>query len=70
MTRIFKEQFGISINNYLLQIRITRAKELLRFTDLSVEKIGADCGILDANYFARTFKKAEGVSPGEFRKLW
>lgn len=70
LTRIFKEQFGISVNSYLLQVRITHSKKLLRFTDLSIEKIGQECGMSDANYFSRTFKKVEGISPGEYRKRW
>lgn len=70
LTRIFKEQFGLSVNNYLLQIRITHAKRLLRFTDLTIEAIGQECGMTDANYFSRMFKKTEGITPGEFRKLW
>lgn len=70
LTRIFKEQFGLSINSYLCQLRITHAKELLRFTSLPIEKIGLECGIPDANYFSRTFKKVEGMTPGEYRRRW
>ncbi len=70
LTRIFREQFGITINNYLLQVRITHAKRFLRFSDMTVEKIASECGMSDANYFARMFKKVEGISPGEFRKSW
>lgn len=70
LTRIFKEQFGLSVNNYLLQVRITHAKQLLRFTDLPIEKISQECGMNDANYFSRTFKKVEGMPPGEFRRSW
>lgn len=70
LTRIFKEEFGISINNYLTQIRITHAKQELRFTDKTIEQIGFSCGIEDANYFSRIFKKVEGTTPGEYRKKW
>lgn len=70
LTRIFREQFGLTISTYLLQVRITHAKRLLRFSDLSIEKIAVECGMADANYFARMFKKIEGISPGEFRKRW
>lgn len=70
LTRVFKEQFGLSINNYLLQKRITHAKQLLRFTDDTIETIGAECGISDPNYFSRVFKQVEGISPGEYRKMW
>lgn len=70
LTRIFKEQFGISINNYMTQKKITQAKKLLRFSDLTIEEIANKCGISDSNYFSRVFKKIEHLSPGEYRKLW
>lgn len=70
LTRIFKEEYGISVNNYLTQIRITHAKQQLRFTSKTIEQIGLSCGIGDANYFSRIFKKIEGTSPGEYRKRW
>lgn len=70
LARLFKEQYGSSIVNYVLSLRISRAKELLRFTDLSIEEVGAQCGIPDANYFSRAFRKIEDVSPREYRKLW
>lgn len=70
LTRLFKEQFGSSISTYLMQLRITHAKKLLRFSDLSIEKISQECGMNDSNYFSRMFKKVEGTSPGEYRKRW
>lgn len=70
LTRIFKEQFGIPIKAYILQKRITHAKQLLRFSDKSIEEIGAECGMDDPNYFSRMFKKIEDVTPGAFRKMW
>ncbi len=70
LTRIFKEQYGITINNYIQQIRITQAKHLIRFTDMPMEKICLQCGFSDASYFSRIFKKIEGCSPNEYRKMW
>lgn len=70
LTRIFKEQFGVSVNSYLLQTKITHAKHMLRFTDKTVENIGLECGIGDGNYFIKVFKKVEGITPGQFRKSW
>lgn len=70
LTRIFKEQFGITLNNYLLQIRITHAKRLLRFTDKTVETIGMECGMSTVHYFSRMFKKVEGISPSDYRRIW
>lgn len=70
LTRLFKEQYGSSIGNYILSLRISRAKELLRFTNMPIDEIGQRCGVPDANYFSRAFRKIEGVSPSEYRKLW
>ncbi len=70
LTRVFKDQFGISPIDYLLHVRITHAKTLLRFSELSIEKVGIECGIPDTNYFTRIFKKIEGYPPGEYRKRW
>lgn len=70
LTKIFKETYGSTINNYVIAKRITRAKQLLRFTDMTVDEIGNAVGMGDANYFSRTFRKVEGISPREYRKQW
>ena len=70
LTRVFKEQFGQSVTNYLVQLRITQSKRLLRFTDRSIEAVAQECGLNDANYFSRLFKKVEGTTPGEYRRQW
>lgn len=70
LTRVFKEQFGITIGDYLLNLRITKAKHLLRFTKKTAEEIGRECGIGDMYYFSRIFKKVEMISIREFRKQW
>ena len=70
MTRVFKEQFGQSVTHYLMQLRVTQAKRLLRFSDHSIETVAQECGLSDANYFSRLFKKVEGISPGEYRRQW
>lgn len=70
LARLFKAQYGVTLTTYLQQVRITHAKRMLRFTDKRIEEIAAECGIGDLNYFSRVFKKLEGLSPSEFRKLW
>ena len=70
LARLFKEQYGVTLVTYLQQVRITHAKRMLRFTDKSIEEIGLECGIGELNYFSRVFKKMEGVSPSEFRRVW
>lgn len=70
LARLFKNQYGSSILNYVMDLRITQAKKMLRFTDKQIELIARECGFEDANYFTRMFKKVEGSSPSEYRKLW
>lgn len=70
LSREFKELYGTSIINYLLMVRITHAKQMLRFTNVSVDEVGASCGITPLYYFSRTFKKIEGISPLEYRRQW
>lgn len=70
LTRVFKEQFGVTINGYMIQLRITSAKQLLRFSDKTIDEISLECGYDDSNYFSRLFKKVEGISPSEYRTSW
>ena len=70
LAKRFKQQFGISVMQYVMQQRITTAKRLLRFSDMPVEKVGQECGMEDANYFARAFRKVEGCSPTKYRRQW
>lgn len=70
LTRVFKEQFGVSINTYVLNLRITKAKQMLRFTDKKLEDIGYQCGLGAPHYFSRIFKQVEGITPSEFREKW
>jgi len=70
MSHIFREQYGTSITNYLIQVRITKAKHYLRFTQLSTSDVAAKVGYEDVNYFIRMFKKVENITPGEYRKRW
>lgn len=70
MSREFKKAYGITIANYIIAKRITYAKELLRFTDMQIEKIGRLCGIEDNSYLNKVFRKFEGITASEYRKKW
>lgn len=70
LIKVFKEQFGQSLSSYLLSVRITKAKQLLRFSNKTVEQIGYECGLGAPHYFSQTFKKVEGVPPSIYRKQW
>ena len=70
LTKTFKNQFGVSITIYLQNIRITKAKQLLRFSEKTVEEIGYEVGLGAPAYFSRVFKNVEGVSPKVYREQW
>ncbi len=70
LTKVFKEQYGMSITAYLLNIRTTKAKQLLRFSSKSVEEIGLEVGLGAPHYFSQTFKSVEGVPPSKYREQW
>ena len=67
-TRVFKKTVGATPIQFILKIRIERAKELLDFTDKSITDIAESSGFQDQNYFARIFKKQVGLSPTQYRK--
>lgn len=67
LTKSFKNEFGITIMDYLFKIRIEKAAELVRKTRRSFKEISNDCGFYDQNYFSKSFSKHYGVSPSQYR---
>lgn len=70
LVRDFRARYGMTPKRALSKARADRAKAMLRFSDDTVESICARCGVPDPNYFARMFRRVEGVSPSEFRFRW
>jgi len=68
LCNIFKKYSGITINLYLQQLRVQRAKYLLRETDKTVQDIAFELSFENPLYFSKTFKKLEGVSPTHYRE--
>lgn len=67
-SKIFKEETGENFIEYLTNVRIEKAKELLNRSEYSMKEIGIMVGYADPNYFSRTFKKKVGVTPTEYRE--
>jgi Response regulator containing CheY-like receiver domain and AraC-type DNA-binding domain len=65
---LFKKEMGVTISDYLQQIRIERAKELLRDHDAKVYEVAERVGYQTSSYFTQQFKKWVGCTPAEFRK--
>lgn len=69
-SRLFKKETGFSPHEYLQDVRIRHAKQLLTGTRLSVEEIGYECGFSSTTHFIRAFKKRTMVTPAHFRKYF
>lgn len=68
LRRAFKQETGQSLHQYRLQLRLSRAKVLLKSTDATVEQIALQTGFIDAYYFSHLFKQKTGVPPTGWRK--
>lgn len=64
----FRGAIGTSPINYLLQVRIRKAMEMLRSSSSTISEIAFSVGFSDSNYFSRQFKRAAQLSPREFRR--
>lgn len=70
VSRYFKRKSGIGFSDYVTQVRIGKAKELLTTTNMSISDISRSTGFDVLSSFNRSFKKNTGVSPGEYRNLY
>lgn len=68
LSRLFKRLTGKSINEYINSIRIDKAEQLIKNTNLSMTEIAMATGFNDANYFSRIFKKYKNAAPSEVRR--
>lgn len=66
--RCFRSMLGCTPIQYVKQVRIQRAAELLLSTPSRISEIGMACGFQEMSYFAKTFRALKGCTPGEFRK--
>lgn len=68
LSRLFKEEFGFAIYEYLLKIRMEKAKALLSDPGVKILTVSTLVGYKDNNYFSRAFKTFFGISPTEYRE--
>lgn len=68
LSKMFKEVMGINFIDYLTAIRLDKARELLRDTDLKISEV-AERVSYQHSYFNRLFKKQEGVTPSQYRDM-
>ena len=68
LSSVFKKETGQTLSEYILRRRIEYAEYLLTTTSLQVQTISLHCGIMDAQYFSKLFKKLKGKTPLQYRK--
>lgn len=67
LSKKFREKYGLSIIDYLYQIRISQSLQLIRDTNLKITDIAQMVGFQDSNAFIRIFKKFHGCTPGNYK---
>lgn len=68
LMREFKKVTGKTINDFVNDKRIEVSRQILDFTNLSIEEIAQKCGFENQAYFSRVFKKKLGISPSQYRR--
>ena len=67
--RLFKNEMGISVSDYIARRRLLKAEVLLTDSNLSVKDVAYSCGFADQMYFSRVFKNLNGSTPTQFREM-
>ncbi len=68
LCRLFTRSVGQPPHQYLKQLRLRRAQDLLQTTDLAIETIATDTGFANVHHFTRAFSERFGVPPAQFRR--
>ncbi len=66
---IFKRETGKTFTEYVTQVRMERARELLRNSSYNINEVADAVGMPNARYFSKQFKKSVGLTPKEFRQI-
>lgn len=68
VSRIFKQGLGCTLMEYLTQVRVEKAKTMLKNPKYNVMQVAEESGFEDPGYFTRVFKKIEGITPSRFKQ--
>ena len=68
LSGLFRKEMGCTLTDFVNRKRIEHAVFLLNSTQMQVQSIAAECGIQDANYFIKLFKRQIGMTPNEYRR--
>jgi AraC family transcriptional regulator len=67
LERVFKKATGLRLHNYVVMLRVERAKEILARTSRPIADIALELGFADQSHFSNVFKQATGLSPRSYR---
>jgi len=67
LLRRFKSATGFTPKQYVIQLKIEKAKQILELENFSIESVGYEVGYMDVSNFTKIFKKTSGVTPAEFK---
>ena len=67
MSRLFKQETGTNFNDYRLELKMEKAKEYLKSTDLRIKQIAYEIGYENSESFVRIFKRKTGLTPSRYR---
>ena len=67
---LFSKEMGKTPSEYILDLRLNRACDLLLTTDMEISAIGTLSGYSDQYFFSKIFKKHIGIPPGQYRRMW
>lgn len=70
ISKEFKRYMGIPVNEYIINVRISSAKQLLRYSDYSIHEITFAIGMNHVSHFINLFKARENMTPLSYRKEW
>ena len=68
ISQLFRNEIGVNFLPYLTNIRMEQARKLLLSTSLPIAEVSEQCGYSDYRVFTKAFKKAEGVTPSQYRR--
>jgi len=68
ISQLFKSEIGVNFLTYLTNIRMEQARRLLLSTSLSIAQVSEQSGYGDYRVFTKVFKKAQGVTPSQYRR--
>jgi two-component system response regulator YesN len=67
LSSIFSQEAGITFKEYLIKVRIDKAKELLKESSVKIYEVAESVGYNDSHYFSQLFKKYTGFTPAQYR---